>query len=362
MDAHGSLFAELATTDGGRALCGEWAEHLTAWAEQHVGAVPGREEVVGLLAEGLLRFVAPLPGRGLRIRASLDEVAAAVGASGEGARRVGRVLACHRQAVPAGASPAVEARRHALEQMLRARPERAVPAALAGSGLLKGRAHTWVTAVVVGHGPSVAPTIHLTLHPDSHQAPPIARGPDLADDAVVEFGMTAVGPGGTDSLHQGVAYGTLLAALPGLDAIPAELPLGRLLHTLLVDDVIGVISPTRCAVLAEHGARRPDRSWQPLLTELATDPGQSVWAGPALLAWTAWARQRHMDLVNPADGRARVRFLPDAALPRAGALQVVAPDGTCSTVRITAARLVDWEPPAWRRHPWERPGAGAPDQ
>ncbi|MFJ6382661.1 hypothetical protein ACIQI7_22000 [Kitasatospora sp. NPDC092039] len=55
MRADDELFGQLAADDG-LDQCREWAEHLTAGAEQGLGAVPRREEVVRRLAETLLRF------------------------------------------------------------------------------------------------------------------------------------------------------------------------------------------------------------------------------------------------------------------------------------------------------------------
>lgn len=126
MEPDDALFGQLAV-DSGLDHCLEWAEHLTAWAEHRIGSVPGREEAVRLLADALHRF--PPTQTGLRsplITVSLEEVAAAVGDGGEAARQVGRVLACHREAVPPGSTLAVDARRHALAQMLRNRPDRGV--------------------------------------------------------------------------------------------------------------------------------------------------------------------------------------------------------------------------------------------
>ncbi|MFJ5071528.1 hypothetical protein ACIQC7_34440 [Kitasatospora sp. NPDC088556] len=348
-----ALFGQLAV-DGGPDQCREWAEHLTAWAEQRIGAVPRREEVVRRLADSLHRFPRRPGAHGSPLLAvSLEEAAAAAGDDGV-AGQVGRVLACHREDMPPGATPVVDARRHALAQMLRERSDGGVPEALTGSTVLNGQVSPWLTAVVVDGGPSAAPIVHLSLYPVFEDVPHGGGDPDGWDDTVVSFGLTAAGPGVADGLHEGAAYGRLLAALPGLDSVPAEIPLGRLLYRLLADDIVGVVSPRRCAVLLARGVRRSDWSWQPLLAELETDEeGQSVWAGPALCAWTTWAALRRWGLTKPTGGAARVRVRPDAVLPHAGAVQVVAPDGTRSTATITASRLVDWQAPPRRRLPWE---------
>ncbi|MFJ7279758.1 hypothetical protein [Kitasatospora sp. NPDC098663] len=350
------LFGQLPAADDGREQCREWAELLTAWAEQRIGVVLRRAEVVERLAatlHGLPRrpgaYGTPL------LTMSLAEVAVAAG-SDEVGGLVGRVLACHRADVAVGAVPVVDGRRRALARMLREDADGGVPAALAGSTVLNGRVSPWVTAVVVDRGPSAAPVVHLSLYPAFGDVPYGGGGPDGGwDDAVVSFGLTATGPGVADTLHEGVAYGHLLVALPGLDGVPAEVPLGRLLHRHLCDDIVGVLSPRHCAVFLERGERRRDR-WRPLLAELETEPGQSVWAGPALCAWSTWAALRRWGLAEPAGGLVRGRVRPDAVLPLAGALEVVAPDGVRTTAVITASRLVDWKGPAWRGLPWEQGG------
>ncbi|MFF3006694.1 hypothetical protein ACFVTF_28270 [Kitasatospora sp. NPDC057940] len=125
----------------GLASAGEWAECLTAWAEQRIGGVQGREEAVRLLAEALHRFPRTPFGFGAPlVTALLEEVAASVGDGTEAARQVGRMLACHREAVSSGASAAIGARQHVLAEMLRERPDRGLGAGLAGSAVLGDRA------------------------------------------------------------------------------------------------------------------------------------------------------------------------------------------------------------------------------
>ncbi|MFJ2864954.1 hypothetical protein [Kitasatospora sp. NPDC087314] len=346
-----AVFGQLAADDG-LGQCREWAECLTAWAEQRIGGVPGREEAVRLLAEALHRFPrTPLGFGAPLVTAPLEEVAASVGDGSAAARQVGRVLACHREAVASGSSSAVGARRHALAEMLRERPDRGLGAAMAGSAVLGDRAGAWARAVVDDRGPSAPPRVSLSLYRESSDSP------YTRDDTVIDTGVYATGPGACDLLHAGTGYGLLLAALPGLEDDAVELVLGRLLHDLLIEDVVGIVSPRRCAVLLERGSRRPDRSWSPLLVELDTEEDQAVWAGIALREWTVWAALRRFDLTDPAPGRVRGRHRPDAVLPRTGAVQVVAPDGTDSTARIASARLIDWQAPWWRRRSGD-PGPG----
>ncbi|GAA3006445.1 hypothetical protein GCM10010519_42530 [Streptomyces lactacystinicus] len=341
-----ALFGQLAADDG-FGQYREWAECLTTWAEQRIGSVQGREEAVRLLAEALHRFPrTPLGFGAPLVTASLEAVAASVGDGTEAARQVGRVLACHREAVTSGSS-AVGARRHALAEMLRERPDRGLGAALAGSAVLGDSAGAWARSVVDDRGPSSLPRVSLALYRD-HNDPPYSR-----DDNVLNTGVYATGPGACDLLHEGTAYGLLLASLPGLEDDAVELVLGRLLHHLLIEDVVGIVSPRRCVVLLERGFRRPDRSWSPLLVDLDTEEGQAVWAGIALREWAVWAALRRFDLTEPAPGRVRGRYRPDAVLPHAGAVQVVAPDGTGSTARIVSARLIDWQAPSWRRNSWD---------
>ncbi|MFF3006695.1 hypothetical protein ACFVTF_28275 [Kitasatospora sp. NPDC057940] len=201
--------------------------------------------------------------------------------------------------------------------------------------------------MVDDRGPSAPPRVSLALYRD-HGDSPYTR-----DDNVLDAGVYATGPGACDFLHEGTAYGLLLASLPGLEDDAVDLALGRLLHDLLIEDVVGVVSPRRCAVLLERGSRRPDRSWSPLLVELDTEEDQAVWAGIALREWTVWAALRRFDLTEPAPGRVRGRHRPDAVLPHTGAVQVVAPDGTDSTARIVSARPIDWQAPRWRRTSWD---------
>ncbi|MFD9687261.1 hypothetical protein ACFWXO_16070 [Kitasatospora sp. NPDC059088] len=326
---------------------------MTAWAEQRIGAVPGREDVVQLLAETLHDFPqARLASQAPWMTPSLEEIAAAVGGDGDVTRQVGRVLACHCDATEPGPPPAVGARRHALAQMLRERPDRGLEAALAGSTVLGNRAGAWARTLVDDRGPSAPPHVSLSLYRD-HNDPPYT-----GDDNILDTGVYATGPGGCDLLHEGTAYGLLLASLPELEDDAVELVLGRLLRNLLIEDIVGIVSPRRCAVLLERGSRRPDRSWSPLLVELDTEEDQAVWAGIALREWSVWAALRRFDLTDPKPGRVRRPGRPDAVVPRAGAVHVVAPDGVRSTARIASARLIDWQTPLWRRNSWDLgPGA-----
>ncbi|MFJ9446394.1 hypothetical protein ACIRRH_31725 [Kitasatospora sp. NPDC101235] len=351
-----ALFGQLAADDG-FGQCREWAECLTAWAEQRIGGLQGREETVLLLAEALHRFPrTPLGFGAPLVTASLEEVAASVGDGSVVARQVGRVLACHREAVTSGSSSAVGARRHALAEMLRERPDRGLGAALAGSAVLGNTAGARARAVVDDQGPSAPPRVSLSLYRD-HDDPPYTH-----DDNVLNTGVYATGPGACDFLHEGTAHGLLLASLPGLDDDAVELVLGRLLHDKLIEDVVGIVSPRRCAVLLERGSRGPDRSWSPLLVELDTEEDHAVWAGIALREWTVWAALRRFDLTDRDPGQVRGRHRPDAVLPHTGAVQVVAPDGTGSTARIASARLIDWQAPWWRRNSWDLGPGEAGDQ
>ncbi|MEU4113358.1 hypothetical protein AB0F71_02505 [Kitasatospora sp. NPDC028055] len=323
--------------DGWWSACQEWAEHLTAWVDRSTR--PDREAVVQLLAQALHQCVVERPWFLRSVDAvPLSAVAAAVAGDSEAAREAKTVLAAHQQAtgwrLPERAS-VVGDRRRELVEMLRARPDGGLLAALAGDTLMKGRIYVGLQAVVADLGPASPPAVHLTLFDPEQDPPSGASGPDGRDDSVLSVHVTATGPGVASSLYTGCAYDLLLAALPGLD-YPAEMPLGHLLGRLLTSGlVIGVMSPTRAAVMFDKGVRALDaeHGWWSLLVELETEPGQAAWAGPALYVWQLWARLRALDLARPPRGHRS-----DVVLPRAAGLYVVAPDGTRSYVRVTASR------------------------
>ncbi|WP_157536132.1 hypothetical protein [Kitasatospora mediocidica] len=250
------------------------------------------------------------------------------------------MIAAHRQPYPTPyhATPRfVGCRRQTLADMLRSRPDGGLLAALAGSDVLAGEVTVHVATLVADLGPERPPVVHLSLA-DLEDHDPWGRGPEGDDPAAHSVYVKATGPGVADRLYNGHSHKLLVAAIS--PAEPPEVALRRIAERLLVGSLlVGMQTPTRSVAMWDKGVRVPEATagaafgWLSLLVELETESGQGHWAGPALRAWTLWASLRRRELMQTTRAPRENRVLP-----RSGAIEVVAPDGSRSLVRITSAR------------------------